>query len=58
MNMLNGAKLSERKARQALSRQQSWQGLAMGFAQILKRASRPAQAWAGNGFALLFFTRR
>ena len=52
MNMLNGAKLSKRKARQALSRHQRWQGLAMGFAQILKRASRPAQAWAGNGFAL------
>jgi len=26
----------------------------MGFARILKRASRPAPAWAGNGFALLF----
>ena len=56
MNMLSGARLNNvRKARQACSRQQSWQGLAMGFAQIQYRASHPAQAWAGMASPSLTF---
>ena len=54
--MLSGVRLSNvRKARQACSRQQSWQGLAMGFAQIQYRASHPAQAWAGMASPSLTF---
>ena len=56
MNMLSGAKLSDkRSAQQACSCQRSCHWLARGFAQINHRASHPAQAWAGMASPSLTF---